>query len=69
MKYLAWLVAILATVVVSVYVLAFTSLGNGIVKPIIESKIKEQTTFDSKLNVFSLSMSDFEIVLELNSNN
>jgi len=69
MKFLAWIGGVLATVVIGVYVIAFTSLGNSILKPIIEGKIKEQTKLDSKLNIFSLSMSDFEIVLELNANN
>ncbi len=69
MKFLAWIGAIVATLVIGVYVIAFTSLGNSILQPIVEGKIKEQTKLESKLNVFSLSMSDFEIVLELNSNN
>jgi len=69
MKYLAWIGGILATLVIGVYVIAFTPLGNGIVKPIVEDKIKEQTLLDSKLTTFSLGMSDFSIVLELNDNN
>ena len=69
MKYLAWFGGILAILLVSVYVVAFTPLGNSLVQPIAEEKIKEQTTLNSKLSTFSLNMSDFEIVLELNSNN
>ena len=69
MKILAWLVVILVTLVVTVYVVAFTPLGNGLLKPIIEEKIQKQTKLESKLTVFSLSMSEFEILLELNSNN
>lgn len=69
MKYLMWIGGLLATLVIAVYVIAFTSLGNGIVKPIIETKIKEQTKLESKLNTFALSMSELEIVLELNQNN
>ncbi|MCK9472409.1 hypothetical protein [Sulfurimonas sp.] len=69
MRYFAWFFGILATLIVVVYVVAFTSLGNGLIKPILESKIKEQTKLESKLSKFSLSMSDFEIVLEINENN
>jgi len=69
MKFLAWIFGILVTIVIAVYVVAFTSIGNSIVKPIIESKIKEQTLLDSKLNVFSLSMSEIEVALEINKNN
>ena len=69
MKYLAWVIGILGVVVGLVFGIAFTSVGNSLVQPTIESKIKEQTKLDSKLKVFSLSMSSFEIVLELNKNN
>lgn len=69
MKYLAWIGGILATIVIGVYVVAFTPPGNSIVQPIVEGKIKEQTNLDSKLTLFSLTMSELEIVLELNQNN
>lgn len=69
MKYLAWLIGILVTLVIIVYVVAFTSFGNGVLKPIIEQKITEQTKLESKFSVFRLSMSDFEIVLEIKDKN
>lgn len=69
MKYLAWIIGILAALAATLYVVAFTPLGNAIVKPIIEGKIKEQTKLESKLETFSLGMSDFEIVLALNEKN
>ena len=69
MKYLTWLIGTLIAMLVIVYVVAFTGFGNSILKPVIESKIKEQTKLDSKLEVFSLSMNNFKIVLELNRNN
>jgi len=69
MKYLTWLIGALVAILATIYVVAFTGFGNSIVGPIIESKIKEQTKLDSKLEVFSLSMNDFKIVLQLNKNN
>ena len=69
MKYLEWIGGILATFIVSVYVVVFTPFGNSLLQPIVEGKIKQQTKLDSKLIIFSLSMSDFSIVLELDKNN
>jgi len=69
MKYLAWIGGIVASVVGVVYVLAFTSLGNSIVQPIIEEKIIHFTKLESKLSTFSLNMSSFEIVVEVDKDN
>ena len=69
MKILSWFLGFIVLVVVGVYVLAFTSVGNSILQPTIEQKIKELTKLDSKLSVFSLSMSEFEILLEIDSFN
>ncbi len=69
MKFLAWIVGILAVIVVGIYTLLFTSFGNKLLKPVIESEIQRQTLLASKLEVFNLSMSDFEIILDLNANN
>jgi len=69
MKIVSRILGVLISLLVLVYVVAFTSLGNSLLKPTIESKIKEVTKLDSKLKTFSLSMSSFEILLELNSNN
>lgn len=69
MKFLAWIGAILAVTVATLYVAAFTKIGNGLVKPFIEDKIREQMKMESKLNEFRLGISDFEIVLELNRGN
>ncbi len=66
MKILVWLLGILLTLAAGVYVLAFTPTGNEILKPIIEGKIKEESKLDSSLDTFSLSMSEFEILLTLN---
>lgn len=69
MKLLAWIGGILVSIIFVVYIAAFTSFGNSMIKPIVEGKIKEQTKLDSKLNVFSLTMNKFEIALEINEKN
>jgi len=69
MKYLAWFSGIVVALFGAVYVVAFTPVGNSIVAPIIEEKIQEQTKLPSRLQTFSLSMSRFEILLELTQNN
>ena len=69
MKILAWIIGVVISLFTIVYVIAFTEFGNGILQPIVESKIKQQTKMDSKLTKFQLSMSQFEIFLEINKNN
>ena len=69
MRYLAWFFGLITTLAAALYIVAFTSFGNGLVKPVVEQKIKEATKLESKLTKFSLSMSKFEILLELNSGN
>jgi len=69
MKFLSWLVGILGVLVGLVYVVAFTSFGNNLIKPTIEAKIQGVTKLNSKLSKFSLSMSKIDVFLELNTNN
>ena len=69
MKILKWLVGFVVVTVVVVYVVAFTPFGNGIVAPVIEKKIQEQTHTEAKLQTFRLSMSEIEIVLALTPKN
>jgi hypothetical protein len=69
MKYLAGFIGLVAVVFIGIYVLAFTPFGNAMVAPMIESKIRQETKLESKLTAFRVSMSDFEIILELNPNN
>jgi len=69
MKYIAWFVGVVVALIGALYLVVFTSFGNSLLSPIIEKKIQEQTKLQSKLTTFSLSMSDFEILLELNRNN
>ncbi len=69
MKIIAWFFGILISLFVLVYVVAFTSFGNSLLKPTVEAKIKEQTKMDSKLSTFSLSMNEIDVVLEINKDN
>ncbi len=69
MKYLAWFGTVLVALLAVVYVIVFTSFGNSIIGPILEKEIQKQTKLESKLSTFHLNMSDFDIVLELDSNN
>ena len=69
MKFLYWFLGLIVGLFGVIYVAVFTPFGNGIVKPYIEEQIQINTKLDSKLTTFVLSMSDFEILLELNKNN
>jgi len=69
MKFLAWFFGVVAVLVGAVYTLLFTSLGNGLVKPLIETEIQKQIHLPSRLERFSLGLSDIDILLELNPNN
>jgi len=69
MKFIYWIVGVVVGLVLLTYVGLFTSFGNGMLKPIVESKIKEQTKLESSLTRFSLGVSSLHIALELNKNN
>ena len=69
MKYLYWFLGLVIALVGAVYIVAFTSFGNGLIKPIVEAKIQEQTKLPSTLERFSLGMSHVDILLVLNKNN
>ena len=69
MKIVKWIVGIVVFLLVSIYVLVFTPFGNGLVAPTIQEKISEQTKLDSKLDIYRLSLSEFEIFITLNKNN
>ena len=69
MKYLAWIGGLILTLLVGVYVIAFTSFGNSLLQPTLEEKIAQGTNLNSKLTKFSLTMSDFSVVLELDREN
>jgi len=69
MKILAWIGSLIFVLFGAVYVVAFTPFGNNVVKSMIETKIANEVKLDAKLQTFHLSMSDFEVLLELNKRN
>jgi len=69
MKYLYWFLGLVGALFGAIYVVAFTSFGNSLLKPTIEAKIREQTKLPSTLERFSVSMDHIDILLALNENN
>ncbi|MDQ7042884.1 MAG: hypothetical protein Q9M34_05065, partial [Sulfurimonas sp.] len=69
MKFFVWMGSFILVILMAIYTIAFTVFGNGIVAQKIESEIREATKLDAKLSTFTLSMSDFKIVLELSKSN
>ena len=69
MKFFTWISSIVVILFIGIYILAFTSFGNSILKPIVEAKIQIATNTKAKLNTFSISIDKLNIVLELDSSN
>ncbi len=69
MKYIGWLLGLLLTVIIVIYIAAFTAFGNNLVKPVIESKLKENTGLPLKVDVFKLTTNYIELSLLLNEKN
>ena len=69
MKILGWIFGIVISLVGVLYVLLFTPIGNALIKPYIEKEIAKNTKLPTQLDTFSLGLSQFEIILELNKNN
>ncbi len=69
MKVLSWILGLIITLLTSIYVLAFTPIGNSILAPILENKINELGKLNSKLATFTLTMDEFEILFELDNSN
>jgi len=69
MKVITVFLAFILSVIVVLYVLVFTTFGNGTLQPFIEKKIQEQTFSSTKLKIFSLNLTHLKIFIELNKNN
>jgi len=69
MRFLGWIATVLLVVVGTLYMIVFTPVGNGLLKPFIEKEIAKNTHLPSKLGKFELGFDSFYIVLELNPKN
>ena len=69
MKIFTWVIRILVVLLAGAYFILFTPTGNNILQPMIEERINEQTNLNTKLSTFVLNLSEFEIFLELDSEN
>jgi len=69
MKLLKILLSIIAVFVVTVYIIVFTPIGNSLLAPMIETKAKEATKLDLKLQNFSLGLSSLDITIALTPHN
>jgi len=65
MRYLLSAIAILALLLAAIYGALFTSPGNGLLKPVIESKIAQKVPLPTRLQRFVLRPDRFDIMLEI----
>lgn len=69
MKWIVTLFGFLTLLIVSLYALLFTSLGHGIILPIIEEKIQEASKVNNvKFTTFKLSTNSIDTTLMLDNN-
>jgi len=69
MRFLLSIVAMIGTLLGSIYIVLFTPLGNTLVQTPLENKINETLKLESRVDKFSLTMNKFELLLEINKNN
>lgn len=69
MRTLAWIGVLVLGLIVILYIVAFTPIGNAMLKPFVENKINKELAIQSKVNTFLLTMDSFEISLELDDAN
>lgn len=67
-KFFLWIAGILAIILVLAFVLLFTPFGNGILKPYIQSQLDKKLPFSTKLEVFELGFSSFNIEINAMEN-
>ncbi len=69
MKIFMYIVGLLVTLLIGIYALLFTGLGNSLLRPVVESKIGERLKMPVKLKKFHLSMNDLELIIYLTNKN
>lgn len=63
-KLLLWLLGIILGLLLLVYILLFSPIGNAIFKPIVQSQINTHSPIPLKLDIFSLGLTSTHIVLK-----
>ena len=62
-KYLLWFLGIFGGLFALLFIMLFTPIGNGILKPIIQSQINKNTPIALDLETFELRILDIKIPL------
>ena len=63
MKIILWLLGLVVTLVIGLYVIVFTPIGNAVLSPMLETKIQEQTKLDSKLRTFDHTLMTYKLTI------
>ncbi|OHU85884.1 hypothetical protein BKN38_00340 [Helicobacter sp. CLO-3] len=63
-KLLLWILGILLGLLLLIYILVFSPIGNAIFKPIIQSQIDKYSPLPLKLETFSLGLTSTEIIIK-----
>ncbi|MEA3352249.1 MAG: hypothetical protein U9Q33_00330 [Campylobacterota bacterium] len=69
MKFISYIFTLLVILLVTIYVLLFTSIGHGIISNQIETVLKSKISLDSKVERFSLSLDTISLYVQLSHNN
>lgn len=69
MKVLWWLVGIIALAIILIYTVVFTTFGNNLMRPILQSEVQKKTMLPAKLTVFELSLHHIKIHLDIDKSN
>ncbi len=69
MKWIYSILGIFVSIILALYTLVFTSLGNSMLQPIIQEKINEATMLNTKLETFKLNSNSLNILLALTPEN
>ena len=69
MRYFAWIIGLLLSVLLFGFVALFTPFGNNLLKPLVESQIQARTELPVKLQTFRLSINKLDATLLLSEDN
>ncbi len=69
MKVFLWIFGFIISLVIAIYIILFTAIGNSLLVPIVEEKINKEVNLHTKFTIFSISFDEFEIDLALDADN